>query len=116
METRTAPSSAYDKLKECQRNGWLCTCAAMVGHVCFLGFWASVFLERQLDRGYLLLAAVWFVGMFLDTKRLHDRAKSYSSAAAVMGAAISRYEVSEDRPESTLDEAVLNASGAQFGK
>ena len=56
------------------------------------------------------------VDTFLDFSKLTERSRSYRSAAIILTTAIARYEVSVDRPESTLTEAAQKAAETPFSK
>ena len=109
METQTAPQWIRDTEKryECARRLWICVAA--LSWLCLFG-WTFVicFTPRGAlqDVLYGLCLASYFGLQYLKPEVRADR---YGIAARALNVAVARYEVSPDRPDSTLSETYRRA-------
>jgi len=101
METRTAPQWIRDREKsyERKRKLWMGLTAIML--LVYLGLAFSGFPRYSAWRQFA--APVWLAGVLVLW--LNEPVTRYGAAANFLNAAIVRYEVSADRPESTLVDA-----------
>ncbi len=101
METRTAPEWIREAERRYERGRRMWVCATWAMAVVFLGLG---FGGAALHAVWLSFLAVWCIVPFLAWSPI-DRARRCGAAADIVNAAIVRYEVSADRPESTLTAA-----------
>ena len=114
METRTAPQWIRDPERRYKRLGRLWMCVAALVWLGFIGWGPFLSLSSFCTPHCTLLnvlaglcLAGWFVLEYFEPGK---RAVRYGAAANALDAAITRYEVAPDRPDSTLSEADQRAS------